>query len=452
MNLEITTAEYPCITNALETNGLQKLFEQYPDTAISHLQHGMSFEPKKNPKTLKEALEKGFFPGTVPSKEEPLGWKAVQYNRVRAKNLLIVLGDLPLHKISENDLWWLHVQVYQKIPEWKEECIRVCNITFTEKNLFSRNHNLLSTALLKQLRKMLHSFCAPDEPRILKSFDWKWRSYFDVEIWDQQQHPLHQFLKKNLSKPLFYRYLEGFEQSDTINSSKKKLIQENFETRTDKRLSNFRFRRMKREQRRGEPIPAQPRYPNDLNELSRYPCCLNATTTKGLMKLIRQQPDSWWLWLSMQKKGRHDFQKLTLERAIWEGFFPKTTPEHPVSFPTMSRARSKARMLLDFLPQNRLIGNITEHDLWEWHVRIAVLKQGGELKIKDLDDLRRMIYELQGKIGLNRAQRVSSYFDWDWRRKKGYRLLGHSVLDLWLSQNWSQKYAQPYAKGTHWEK
>ena len=215
-----TSDTFPCLVSALETNGLQELFEKHPSTALSML---VSQLDRTHPTTLKQALERGHLPSTIHTKAKNEAWRAIRDHRTVANHLLNYFGDIPLSKISENDLWWAYIKVYEPIPVFNEYRSKVCRMTQSEYFHFQDTQKTLTTALLKQFRSMLYTLKGEANNAILPCFNWKWRSsvsFFDHYYYLQYIDHSYMLFNHGITKTNYVRVYTTVASSTTFSTSK----------------------------------------------------------------------------------------------------------------------------------------------------------------------------------------------------------------------------------------
>ena len=436
-----TSDTFPCLVSALETNGLQELFEKHPSTALSML---VSQLDRTHPTTLKQALERGHLPSTIHTKAKNEAWRAIRDHRTVANHLLNYFGDIPLSKISENDLWWAYIKVYEPIPVFNEYRSKVCRMTQSEYFHFQDTQKTLTTALLKQFRSMLYTLKGEANNAILPCFNWKWRSIINVELWEDVQHPLNQFLSKNIKKPKYYRFMQGLEHSSMFEPSEQQVIRTTIKTETAKRLSKSRLRTEQRDVAKGRLTKGVPSLPRNFEALKQFPCCIDATKVEGLMELMRRQPTTWIQWLSWRKSYTKLQPTCTLGDLFKLGYYHQTIPSYPVSFKTVKRQRRKAQRLYPYLNLQTRVADICEDDLWWLYIRLFVHGRGHGVLKKDVQALRMMIYTYQQRFG---EPRILPTFDFGWRKKFGRTHLGFGQLDKLLYQCREQDWARVFLVG-----
>ena len=409
MNPEEYT-DYPCVFNAMNTIGLSKLFKDHPSDANEILRFGCQSIPNAlRPTTLKEALMGGHYPGTLVG-----GFKNIQRNRLRAQNVYTVIGDRDLKKITENDLWLWHMQLHVTIPTYDVRRNQVCRTTRDERTAFE-TFKSLHPIPLKNLRKMISSvhpilFIEPN-------FKTNWRKHLHEEVWDDKDHTLNQLLTKNLDKPLFAEYLQGYERNGHLEQEQLDTLTETLDT----------HKKRQREKKKAQKILKQRNQTSqtqvDIEDvLSDHPCCMDATKIQGLQALQNAYPRYWVQCLNYLQSHTKISPKMTVRDAIRLGYYPKTIPISAEavgsSFSSIKRHRERASKWLQHPLATRLVVDVIEDDFWLIHAQIAV---GDESRFshKDLEALRSMLHRLQKSLPIRNiyGKPVLPVFNWNWRKQ-----------------------------------
>jgi len=109
-------------------------------------------------------------------------------------------------------------------------------------------------------------------------------------------------------------------------------------------------------------------------ELQQYPCCLDATVTKGLNSLIDDDEPFAFLKLRdglnhrrrTMKMSNLPIEKMLLKDLLKAGYIIDTIPQHPVDIRTVERHRKRASVLAKVFGHLRL-EQINEDFLWKVH-------------------------------------------------------------------------------------
>ena len=431
---ETICLRFPCCKDALSRDGLSKLFQEYPDKASILLNLGV--ESREKPISLYnilllDALQLGLFPGTVPSLEKPTGYKNIQKQRLRAQHILKLMnGEQKLHSISENDLWWWHLQLNHEYPSFENQTKLSRSEYEAKKEEFNFTKQTIDLATLKNLRTMLwnvydeNHYAAPN-------FDIKWRNALVYDDWSDLSHPLNKFLLQNLKHPQFYQYWHRLDRLKHLSSHTKEYIRKQIRYQDKKKNA----KNQKAKSIAHNPAPS-------IQERKQYACCFDARIAKDIQRLMSAQPKYWHLWL---KQGRKIHTKMTVKQALKWGFLPKTVPLKQVTYNTMKTHRDKAKLWSTLIPETVLVANVTEHLLWWMHINIVFRKRHSPLDEGDLKRFRTMIYKLQCKMNLQR--RVLPIFDWNWRRRTKRNSWTKFKIDEFLWEHRRDKRLKPYWKG-----
>ena len=407
MNLEEYT-NYPCVFNAMSTTGLSKLFKDHPAEVNDILRLGCQSSPNAlRPTTLKEALMGGHYPGTLTG-----GYSNIQRNRLRAQNVYAVIGDRDLKTINENDLWLWHMQVHVTIPTYDVRRNQVCRTTKDERTAFETFKSLQPIAL-KNLRKMISSvhpilFIEPN-------FQMNWRRHLHEEDWDDNDHPFNQLLTRNLDKPLFAEYLQGYERNGHLEQEQIDVLKETLNTYKKRLREKKKAKKVQKQKTRRSQTQI------DIEDvLNAHPCCMDATKIQGLQALQNAYPSHWVQCLNYLQFHTKISSKMTVRDAIRLGYYPKTIPISTEavgsSFSSIKRHRERASKWLQHPLATRRIVDVIEDDLWLIHAQITV---GDESRFshKELAALRSMLHRLQKNLPIRSiyGKPVSSMFNWTWR-------------------------------------
>ena len=385
MNLEEYT-DYPCVFNAMNTIGLSKLFKDHPSDANEILRFGCQSIPNAlRPTTLKEALMGGHYPGTLVG-----GFKNIQRNRLRAQNVYTVIGDRDLKKITENDLWLWHMQLHVTIPTYDVRRNQVCRTTRDERTAFEAFKSLQPIAL-KNLRKMISSL----HPIlfIASNFKTNWRQQLHEEDWDNKDHPFNQLLTRNIDKPLFPEYLQGYERNGHLEQEQIDLLKETLNTYKKRLKEKKKAKKIRKHKTRMSQTQV-----NIENILNPHPCCMDATKIQGLQALQNAYPRYWVQCLHYRQRYTTLSHKTTVRDAIRLAYYPKTIPISAEavgsSFSSIKRHRNRASKWLEHPLVTKRIVDVIEDDLWLIHAQITV---GDESRFahKELAALRSMLHRLQ---------------------------------------------------------
>ena len=103
-----------------------------------------------------------------------------------------------------------------------------------------------------------------------------WRKQLHEEDWDDKDHPFNQLLTKNLDKPLFAEYLQGYERNGHLEQEELDALKETLDSHK-KRL---------KEKKKAQKILKQRNQTSqtqvDIEDvLSAHPCCMDATKIQG---------------------------------------------------------------------------------------------------------------------------------------------------------------------------
>ena len=397
--------DYPCVMSALETKGLAKLFQDYPEDAIAILTFGCRASLlQKHPETLEEAFMAGHYLGTLSG-----GFKNVQQNRLAAQKVYSIVGNRKLASINENDLWLWYIQTKERIPIYHPRREQVCNVTRAQKIAFER-FQALDMRAIGNLRKMIskHHPCLP----IAFTYKLNWRVYLDEEYWDDKDHPLNQLLTKNLDKSLFSLYLQGYERNGHLNDAQKERALENYHRGLARQETSRQSKRERKTQRR---LANQKMVMSEV--VQSHECCINAIKIKGLQSLQTSYPQYWCQILGYRRQvTRLISATLTVKRAICLGYYPKTIPSSSnapgSSFSSIKRHRKQAAKWLTHPLAKKLVKHVTEEDLWLIHAQISQTRED-RFNHKELQSLRSMVFEVQKRLN---QPIVLSMFNWDWQK------------------------------------
>lgn len=407
MNLEEYT-NYPCVFNAMSTTGLSKLFKDHTAEVNDILRLGcQSSANTLRPTTLKEALMGGHYPGTLGG-----GYSNIQRNRLRAQNVYAVIGDRDLKSINENDLWLWHMQNHVTIPTYDVRRNQVCRTTRDERTTFETFKTLQPIAL-KKLRRMM-SIVHPIlfiEP----NFQMNWRNHPHEEVWDDKDHPFNQLLTKNIDKPLFAEYLQGYECNGHLEQEQLDALKETLDTHKKRQREKKKAKKLLKQRNQTSQTQV------DIEEvLNTHPCCMDATKIQGLQALQNAYPSNWVQCLYYRQLNTRISPKMTVRDAIRLGYYPKTIPISTEavgsSFSSIKRNRERASKWLQHPLTTRQIVDVIEDDLWLIHAQITVDDED-RFSHKELEALRSMLHRLQKNLPIRSiyGKPVLSVFNWNWR-------------------------------------
>ena len=175
--------------------------------------------------------------------------------------------------------------------------------------------------------------------------------------------------------------------------------------------------------------------------LRKYPCCNDATVTKGLRTLIQDDETfAFQKLLDGIESRRQRLYKMDLpvgENRIAEllqaGFIIDTVPSGKVSLRTVERRRKQASDFCKVFGKLRL-KEFTEDYLWALHAACATgcsvfNKVQIKLEIKDAKAIRKGIHDFVKRESRTTAWILQSY-DWGWQRHPLLKLAPKSTRRL----------------------
>lgn len=203
--LQVLKQKHPCLCNAMSTEGLFHLYKR--SLAANKIIRKCRPKPRyaMNLK-LKEVLEMGFLPKTIPSNNDTC-YRTTLRARQRTQRLCSFYGEkIAMNLFDENLLWYTHM----RLKFWYQYGIE------------GMRTPTIDLADLKALRRLVYTYqtlCNVNEDdRILHNFNWRWRYIFKdrVEFWDDAKHPYNRILIDNYKTRRYQRYTKGLHLAPTI--------------------------------------------------------------------------------------------------------------------------------------------------------------------------------------------------------------------------------------------
>ena len=160
-------------------------------------------------------------------------------------------------------------------------------------------------------------------------------------------------------------------------------------------------------------------------QLKQFPCCLNATTSKGLETLIksdrifafRKLSDGLSYRRKRINRSKRSIESITVGELLKAGYIIDSVPQKTVSIRTVQRNRRRASDLCLVFGKISL-ANITEDYLWTVHAKVETGFQSPQsheppIDIKMLKAFRKGIHQYLKQRNIQPW--ILPNFDWEWQ-------------------------------------